>query len=67
MRHPHDTSLQTYRGHRVLQTLVRAYFSPAHSTGGRYVYSGSSCGGVFVWDALTARQVRVESSRWGWG
>jgi hypothetical protein len=26
VRHPHDSSIQTYRGHKVLQTLIRAYF-----------------------------------------
>lgn len=36
--------------------------SPAHSTGQRYVYSGSSCGGIFVWDTLTARQVQMQSA-----
>ncbi|KAI8471807.1 MAG: hypothetical protein J3K34DRAFT_467842, partial [Monoraphidium minutum] len=61
VRHPHDASVQVYRGHRVLQTLIRAYFSPVHSTGQRYVYSGSSCGGVFIWDLVTARQVAVLS------
>ncbi|GBF87871.1 hypothetical protein Rsub_00583 [Raphidocelis subcapitata] len=59
--HPYDSSIQTYRGHRVLQTLIRAYFSPAHSTGQRYVYSGSSCGRIFVWDLVTAKEVSVLS------
>lgn len=27
-RHPHDHSVMTYRGHEVLNTLIRAYFSP---------------------------------------
>lgn len=31
--HPNDKSIQTYRGHRVYQTLIRAYFSPASTTG----------------------------------
>jgi hypothetical protein len=31
---------QTYRGHVVQQTLIRAHFGPTHSTGRRYVYSG---------------------------
>ena len=39
----------SYRGHKVLQTLIRAYFSPAETTGQRYIYSGSDCGSVFVW------------------
>ena len=42
--HPHDVSVQTFRGHSVLQTLIRAYFSPAHSTGQRFVYAGSADG-----------------------
>ena len=44
MPHPHDVSVQTFRGHSVLQTLIRAYFSPAHSTGQRFVYTGSADG-----------------------
>ncbi|GJN14231.1 hypothetical protein PR202_gb01026 [Eleusine coracana subsp. coracana] len=30
LRHPHDQSLATYRGHSVLRTLIRCYFSPAY-------------------------------------
>lgn len=30
MKHPHDQSLATFRGHSVLRTLIRCYFSPAH-------------------------------------
>lgn len=30
VRHPSDQSLATYRGHSVLRTLIRCYFSPAH-------------------------------------
>jgi len=29
---PHDNSLVTFRGHRVLRTLIRCHFSPAAST-----------------------------------
>uniref|UniRef100_A0A7S0WVH0 Uncharacterized protein n=1 Tax=Chlamydomonas leiostraca TaxID=1034604 RepID=A0A7S0WVH0_9CHLO len=53
VRHPHDKSLMTYRGHTVRQTLIRAYFSPAHTTGQRLIYSGSADGCVYVWDAVT--------------
>lgn len=28
-----DSSLMTYRGHSVLYTLIRCYFSPVHTTG----------------------------------
>lgn len=41
-----DTSVMTYRGHRVLQTLIRCHFSPAATTGQRYIYTGCSTGRV---------------------
>ena len=41
-----DSSLMTYRGHSVLHTLIRAYFSPEYSTGQRYIYSGCATGCV---------------------
>ena len=47
--HPRDKSVTTYRGHAVLQTLIRAKFSPDY-TNHAYVYSGSACGRVHVWD-----------------
>ncbi|GAQ89588.1 WD-40 repeat protein [Klebsormidium nitens] len=53
-----DTSLQTYRGHRVLQTLVRAYFSPVESTGQRYIYTGSTDGTVYIYDVVSGETVR---------
>lgn len=48
--HPHDCSLVTFRGHRVLKTLIRCHFSPPGSTNGRYVYSGSHDGKIYVWN-----------------
>ena len=42
-----DPSLMTFRGHHVSQTLVRCRFSPAHSTGQKYIYSGCASGAVF--------------------
>jgi len=44
---PDDTSLNTYRGHRVVRTLIRAKFSPAMSTGQQYIYSGSADGNIY--------------------
>lgn len=41
-----DTSIMTYRGHTVLQTLVRCHFSPAYSTGQRYIYTGCAAGRI---------------------
>ena len=55
--HPHDVSLQTYRGHCVSQTLIRAYFSPAATTAQRYVYAGSADGAVRIWGAPPLRSV----------
>ncbi|ETV95625.1 hypothetical protein H310_11053 [Aphanomyces invadans] len=55
--HPQDQSVLTYRGHAVKQTLIRVYFSPVHSTGQRYIYSGSAEGEVVVYDVLTANVV----------
>lgn len=50
-----DTSVMTYRGHRVLETLIRCYFSPAFSTGQKYIYTGSQTGEVVVYDLLSGR------------
>ncbi|XP_061444574.1 DDB1- and CUL4-associated factor 11 isoform X2 [Rhineura floridana] len=50
---PGDTSLMTYRGHGVLHTLIRCRFSPPHSTGQQYIYSGCSTGKVVVYDLLS--------------
>jgi WD repeat-containing protein 23 len=41
-----DTSIMTYRGHTVLQTLIRCHFSPAFSTGQRYIYTGCAAGRI---------------------
>ena len=48
--HPHDCSLVTFRGHRVLKTLIRCHFSPPGSTDGRYIYSGSHDGKIYIWN-----------------
>ncbi|KAH0362541.1 WD40 repeat-like protein, partial [Aureobasidium melanogenum] len=59
--HPHDCSLVTFRGHKVLKTLIRCHFSPPGSTDGRYVYSGSHDGSVYIWnmDATIAGKIDV--------
>jgi len=48
-----DQSIMTYRSHRVLETLIRCYWSPAHTTGQRYIYTGSHDGSVYIYDVLT--------------
>ena len=59
--HPHDCSLVTFRGHRVLKTLIRCHFSPASSTDQRYIYSGSHDGKIYVWnlDGTTKSVINV--------
>ena len=54
-------ALQTLRGHRVDQTLIRAYFSPLAHTGGRYVYSGSGDARFVL--GFTNRRARRENVR----
>ncbi|XP_024522032.1 LEC14B protein [Selaginella moellendorffii] len=51
--HPGDESLMTYKGHEVLQTLIRCYFSPRISTGQKYIYTGSYDGTVHIYDVVT--------------
>lgn len=60
-QHPSDNSIVTYRGHKVLRTLIRCHFSPPGSTNSRYVYSGSEDGKVYIWnmDATLAGTVDV--------
>uniref|UniRef100_A0A0E0C266 Uncharacterized protein n=1 Tax=Oryza meridionalis TaxID=40149 RepID=A0A0E0C266_9ORYZ len=61
-KHPYDQSLSTFRGHSVLRTLIRCYFSPIHSTGQRYIYTGSSDQCVYIYDVATGKI--VEKLRW---
>lgn len=39
----------TYRGHSVLQTLIRAHISPVTTTGQQFIYSGSADGKIHIW------------------
>ncbi|KAK4748900.1 hypothetical protein SAY87_015486 [Trapa incisa] len=56
-KHPNDLSLATYRGHSVLCTLIRCYFSPVFSTAQRYIYTGSSDSSVYIYDLVSGDQV----------
>lgn len=49
----------TYRGHDVLETLVRAYFSPLETTAQAYIVTGSAAGSIHVYDVLTGEPVTV--------
>ncbi|GAV06680.1 hypothetical protein RvY_16627 [Ramazzottius varieornatus] len=53
-----DRSIITFTGHSVLQTLIRARFSPYESTVSRYIYTGDNAGHVIVFDTLTGETVR---------
>ncbi|MED6136675.1 L14B [Stylosanthes scabra] len=57
LKHPHDQSLATYKGHSVLRTLIRCYFSPSYSTGQKYIYTGSSDSSVYIYDLVSGAQV----------
>lgn len=65
--HPYDNSLVTFRGHKVLRTLIRCHFSPPSSKNSRYVYSGSADGKVYVWnlDATLAGTIDVKKATMG--
>lgn len=55
--HKFDQSLMTYSGHRVLRTLIRAYFSPAAQTGQQFIYSGCASGRVRIYDVLSGDEI----------
>ncbi|KAI0686011.1 WD40-repeat-containing domain protein [Cytidiella melzeri] len=56
--HPMNCSVMQYTGHDVLRTLIRCHFSPAETTGGQYIYSGSADGRIHIW-SLDGRVVQV--------
>lgn len=49
-KHPNDRSVMTYTGHAILKTLIRCGFSPLATTNQQYIYSGSDCGKVWIWN-----------------
>lgn len=53
-----DSSVMTFRGHSILHTLVRCHFSPQHTTGQRYAYTGCATGAAVVYDILTGSVVK---------
>ncbi|GAB0138665.1 hypothetical protein EsDP_00006891 [Epichloe bromicola] len=65
--HPFDNSVVTFRGHKVLRTLIRCHFSPPSATNSRYVYSGSADGNVYIWnmDATLAGKIDVKKATMG--
>ncbi|KAJ1915018.1 hypothetical protein IWQ60_008590 [Tieghemiomyces parasiticus] len=63
-KHAYDCSVQTFVGHSVLKTLIRCHFSPAHTTGQRYLYSGSADGKIYIYnmDGTIARTLESNTS-----
>lgn len=57
LKHPNDQSIATYKGHSVLRTLIRCYFSPEYSTGQKYIYTGSHDSCVYIYDLVSGGQV----------
>lgn len=53
-----DSSVMTYSGHSVLQTLIRCRFSPEFSTAQKFIYTGSASGSVYIYDMLTGKIAR---------
>ena len=60
--HPQDAAVQTYRGHHVLRTLMRARFSPMHSTGQAFIYTGSFDGSMHIYGACRVGAVVLAST-----
>ncbi|VDD80570.1 unnamed protein product [Mesocestoides corti] len=59
-RPPNDhqaKSVLTLSGHTVRYTLIRAKFSPLHSTGQQFAYAGSASGDWHIWDLTTGQKV----------
>jgi len=54
-----DSSVMTYTGHTILQTLIRCHFSPAHTTGQSLIYTGCAAGRVVIYDLLTGEIVKI--------
>ncbi|KAL0391068.1 UNVERIFIED_CONTAM: LEC14B protein [Sesamum calycinum] len=57
LQHPYDQSVATYKGHSVLRTLIRCYFSPEYSTGQKYIYTGSHDSCIYIYDLVSSAQV----------
>jgi len=57
-----DVSVQTFRGHQVLGTLIRCYFSPLHSTAQRFILTGSADGSPVIYDTVTGKRAGTLTS-----
>ena len=59
--HPRDGSVTTYRGHSVMNTLCRAYWSPQFTTVQRYIYAGCALGKIHIYDLISSKRIKVLS------
>lgn len=59
-RHRDDNCVLNLRGHSVYRTLIRARFSPAKTTGERYIYCGSGTYpfSVYIYDVTTGKMIK---------
>lgn len=57
-----DSSIMTYRGHRVSKTLLRAKFSPMEQTGQRFIYTGCATGRIISKNISTFYIYRATTS-----
>ena len=53
-----DSSVMTYTGHTILQTLIRCHFSPQPTPGQSLIYTGCAAGRVVIYDLLTGDIVK---------
>lgn len=47
----------TFKGHRIQKSLIRAKFSPAASTGQRFIYTGCATGRLIIYDILSGKML----------
>ena len=52
-----ERSLMTYRGHTTDDGELRCHFSPMHTTGQSFIYTGSETGSCPIYDVLTGEVV----------
>ncbi|ORY74595.1 WD40-repeat-containing domain protein [Protomyces lactucae-debilis] len=64
-KHPNDVSVMSYAGHAIVSTLIRCGFSAPATTGQQYVYSGSHCGRLFIWnlDGTLAKTLNLDKAQ----
>jgi WD repeat-containing protein 23 len=54
-----DTSITTYYGHHVCDTLIKCHFSPSITTAQQFIIVGCHTGCIYIFDILTAKILAV--------